>query len=544
MLAGRSSGPLGAYTSYLSESGERLTVEEAMSALRRGEFRAESRAIPSFGIGARPVWLHLPLDNPSATAQSLQLALGKPWIERLDVYFLRDGRLEKQWLSGDSAERVQAPGVGYLFPLQLPAGRSEILIRAESAEPLVVEIALLSADGIAEQERWAHYRHGLLYGFLLAFIFYNTMLYLGLRDRSNICYATYLLSYIVLSLIYTGHVNAWLWLEQEAIQRYGISVMMVLFSSTGFLFACRFLQLEEHAPVVRCWVVRISIAAICLVTLAVALGSQEGAVWVAFHYMVIFTVGMVYLGLVTVSHGERAGRYFLSAAICSMFGVALTLFSVWGFIPVNVLTFHGVEVGLALEATLFSLALASRVRKQEDARRIAEQLSRVDALTGLSNRRAFCEDAAGIWRTATRHGRPLSVIMLDLDYFKAVNDRFGHPVGDLALVQVGRLVAQCCREGDRVARWGGEEFVFLLPETTLAQACLFAERLRCAVEHCRLSTGSQTIGLSVSLGAAERRQHRSIDELLCEADQKLYEAKRQGRNRVAPAIAAPEMVDA
>lgn len=534
LLDGQVRGPLGVRAVYLSERGVRLSPGEAVDALLQGRFQQDNRAIPSFGIGAQPVWMYLPLHNPAANPLSLHLAVGKPWLDGLDIHLLRDGRIVRRWEGGDGHSLV--PGVGYLYPLNLAPGHSGILIRAETAEPLVLEVSLLPQQGVAKRERRAHYRYGLLYGFLMAFILYNTMLYFGLRDRSNLYYALYLFSYVVLSLIYTGHGNAWLWPGNAAIERNGIPLMMVLFSSAGFLFACRFLQVSEHAPKILRWVEGVSISSICLVGVSILLDSQKAAVFVAFPYMVVFTIGMVGLGLVAIRHGERAGCYFLCAALCSMLGVSLTLFSVWGFLSVNDLTFHGVEVGLALEATLFSLALASRVRSQEDARRAAEQLSRLDALTGLPNRRAFYEDSAGVWSTALRHNRPLSVIMLDIDHFKTVNDRYGHSFGDRALVQVGRMLAQCCREGDRVARWGGEEFVVLLPETTLAQACLFAERLRTAVGSRKLIAGSQAVSLSISLGAAQRRSQRSLDELLCEADRKLYAAKQQGRNRVVPAL--------
>ncbi|SHE89419.1 diguanylate cyclase (GGDEF) domain-containing protein [Microbulbifer donghaiensis] len=521
---------------YLQEQDARLSPEEAISALQRDLFNADSRAVPSFGIGARPVWIYLPLSNTSPTQKSVNLAVGKPWIDQLNVYLVRGDRVVRRWStdgsgdeSGDGAAQA-APGIGYLFPLTLASGRSGILIRASSAEPLVLDVALLSDDALAQRKQQSHYGHGLLYGFLLAFVCGNAMLCYGLRERSNGLYSLYLFGYIALSFIYSGHSN--MWPDNPFIQRYGLSLALVLFCSAGFLFACRFLHLDTYAASTQRWGIGIASGAVLLVFTGAAADVQWFSVWAAFLFAAVFIVGVVYLGLLSGRHGERAGRYFLGAALCSVVGLAVTLSAFCGLLPLNTLTFHAVEIGLVLEATLFSLAVARRVRSQEEACRAAEQLSRTDALTGLLNRRAFDDDAASIWSTAVRHNRPLSVIMLDIDRFKAVNDRLGHPAGDRVLVQISRLLASCSREGDKVGRWGGEEFVVLLPETSVAQARRFAERLRRAVSASKIAAAGTSISLSISLGAAERGRHRSLSQLICDADKKLCEAKRRGRNCV------------
>lgn len=534
-LAENSAGPLGKRAGYLQEGRDRLDLDRVLGALQAGKFIGIDRAVPGFGLGERPIWYHLAIDNPAAQTEQRYLTIGKTWLDRLDIYLVRDGALQRQWLVGDDVEHPfpVLPGVGFAVPLDLQPGGGDLLLRVETPEPMVLSVSLLSGEQLRDKERQAYYRHGLLYGFLLAFICYNTVLYFGLRDRSNLYYALYLFSFILLSLTYTGHAQQWLWPQQLDIQRYSIMSMMVLFGSAGFLFAGRFLRLELHAPRARQWVTWGSLGAIGLAVVSILAGNHLALVFIAFNFLAVFTVGMVWLGWLTISHGERAGYYFLSAAVCSMLGVALSLFAVWGFLPVNRLTFHGVEFGLALEATLLSLALASRFRQQEQARRAAEQLSRIDILTGVPNRRAFSHDAAGLWSTAVRYGRPLSAIMLDIDHFKHINDRYGHQAGDRILIEVAQLLADSCREGDLVARWGGEEFVLLLPETGLDKAHAFCERIRQAVERYPFSWGEDRIGVSASFGVAQLEQQLTLDELICEADCWLYRAKRDGRNRVA-----------
>ncbi|WP_346836970.1 diguanylate cyclase [Microbulbifer sp. SAOS-129_SWC] len=530
--------PLGDRVTFLVEGKSPLSLTQATMRQARGDFQPSGRKVPSFGIGSPPVWFHLVVENPTHNPRALHLVIGKTWLDHIDVYQLQGGRLLQHWRAGDAVTRADSvvPGVGYTVPVKIAPGASEFYLHVQTDEPMVLSLSLLNDQQAAVLKGFADYRYGLLYGFLLAFIFYNLMLYLGLRDRSNLYYSCYLFCYLVLSLTYNGHASAWLWPQQPQIQRYAIMVMMLLFCCSGFLFACRFLQLELHAPRIQAWVLRGSMATAVLLGLGVIEGSQFFVTHVAFNFMAIFTIAMVGLGCLTISHGRRSGVYFLSAALCSMVGLAVTLFSVWGFLPITPWTFHSVELGLVLEAILFSLALASRVRTQEQARRAAEWLSRIDALTGLPNRRAFCTDATGLWSTAARHGRPLSLVMVDIDHFKNINDRHGHQVGDGILARVAQLLSESCREGDLVARWGGEEFVLLLPETDLGQACILAERIRRSICE-RSETGSVPgLSLTVSLGVAERQHQSGLDELIGEADQWMYRAKSGGRNRVCAAM--------
>jgi two-component system cell cycle response regulator len=155
--------------------------------------------------------------------------------------------------------------------------------------------------------------------------------------------------------------------------------------------------------------------------------------------------------------------------------------------------------------------------------------ARTDPLTGLQNRRAFEETFAAEVERARRGGRPLSVLVGDLDHFKAVNDRFGHPAGDAALVQVGQLLTSTRREVDPVARTGGEEFALILPDTSEQEAYLVSERLRTAVEK---AFADEPVPLTTSFGLAAFPDHgATVEALLGAADRALYAAKELGRNR-------------
>ncbi|WP_133477571.1 GGDEF domain-containing protein [Cognatilysobacter segetis] len=171
------------------------------------------------------------------------------------------------------------------------------------------------------------------------------------------------------------------------------------------------------------------------------------------------------------------------------------------------------------------------------ARREAAQ----DALTGLANRRTLDVRLAAEHERVRRHGDPLSVLMLDLDFFKRVNDEHGHAAGDRVLAAAAGALADELRAIDLGARFGGEEFCAMLPETPLDDALRVAERIRRRIGAMQTDFGGKAIPVTVSIGAAQLAEGETIGSLLARTDAALYEAKRGGRNRC---VAAPAPGDA
>lgn len=170
------------------------------------------------------------------------------------------------------------------------------------------------------------------------------------------------------------------------------------------------------------------------------------------------------------------------------------------------------------------------LRDQKDA---AELAARTDSLTGVASRRAFSEAAEAEMQRALRYRSELSLLMMDLDHFKVVNDTHGHVTGDAVLVSFAQTVQQLVRKVDLVARLGGEEFVVLLPNITAEQATALAERIREAVYHSHLLVEGKPLQFSVSIGVAQfDRRELSLTGWMARADAALYQAKAQGRNRV------------
>lgn len=163
-----------------------------------------------------------------------------------------------------------------------------------------------------------------------------------------------------------------------------------------------------------------------------------------------------------------------------------------------------------------------------------EELSNTDGLTKVTNRRHFMELLDLEFLRARRYGTELSYVMVDIDHFKSINDQHGHQVGDVALVTVASVLREDLRKHDVIGRYGGEEFVLMLPQTALDGARVVAERYRKRIEDAVIQAGDLTLRVTASLGVSSTALAGAdtVDELARLADAALYQAKREGRNRV------------
>ncbi|WP_341648158.1 diguanylate cyclase [Thauera humireducens] len=491
--------------------------------------------MPKFGIGAPPVWFHFAVDHAGSGPLLRQLLAGVPWIERLEVFVLQDGQLRAVQRAGDGEAGLRGPmgSLGFAFDLAFAPGHSDVLIRAQTADPLVMPLRLLPPDEAIELQRRHDYGFGLLYGFLLALIAYNAMIFIGLRHRSHLDYVLYVGTFLLLSLAYSGHGVARFWPGQAGFQQYVILMLMVLLAAMGLRFASGFLHLETIVPRAHRGVRGFYLAALLAIGACTLFGLQSAAVFMAFVVVQVFSVLMCLLGVVGLRARQDGAPYFLAGAVSGMLGASVTAMAVWRGMPFTEFTFHAAELGFAVDGTILALALADRMRRIREQQLRAEHLAAFDPLTGLRNRRAFAEHAAPVWSTARRHGRPLSVIVLDLDHFKRINDSHGHAIGDTVLVAAARAIERDCRAGDIAARWGGEEFIVLMPETTGQQAWAMAERLLASVRSIDIPLGGERLGVSASVGVAEWRGHDDLEALIREADAWMYASKRAGRDRVS-----------
>jgi diguanylate cyclase (GGDEF)-like protein len=248
---------------------------------------------------------------------------------------------------------------------------------------------------------------------------------------------------------------------------------------------------------------------------------------------------ILFFGAFALTTGEviGIGIYALAAFGCAIAVCARLSASTSAYIEtayaLMVLIVLGGCVALNLRIQRIRLKLQRQREALAEALAVNRELATRDELTGLVNRRAMQDLMALEQRRALRTGRPLMLAQLDIDHFKPINDTHGHATGDRALQAFAGTVRACVRDTDVLARWGGEEFVLMLAETTPEDARDLLERVRHEVEAVAIPHASGVLRLTVSAGLAQHRPDDSIDHTLERADQALYTAKALGRNRVA-----------
>ena len=183
--------------------------------------------------------------------------------------------------------------------------------------------------------------------------------------------------------------------------------------------------------------------------------------------------------------------------------------------------------------------LKAMVLQLQLSRRTLEQESKTDPLTHLYNRRGMLELLTSEMTRSKRYNRPCSLIMCDIDYFKKINDKYGHDGGDQCLISLSQLLHQQLRTQDAISRWGGEEFLIMLPETNQRQALAVADKLRQSVAQTPFHYRNQRIALAITAGVAEFDTRSGLESSIERADRALYQGKQDGRNRC---IAAMQLV--
>lgn len=246
---------------------------------------------------------------------------------------------------------------------------------------------------------------------------------------------------------------------------------------------------------------------------------------------------LIVAGLLAWQQGSRRGGFFLCAWIPGLLFVilrALQLFLHW---PLPVWLEFAMPAAFAYASLVLAYGLADHTLTIRHERDVAHRLAEHDALTGVLNRRAILARLRAAFLQARESGEPLSLLFLDLDHFKRINDSYGHHVGDRCLRAVVGPVTGELRQGDALGRYGGEEFLVVLPGAAAEDAGIIAERIRRRVETMPVLVSGQRIALTLSIGvAASDAEVLTLNDLIERADAALYRAKSDGRNRVSTHI--------
>ena len=515
-------------------------VDESQSldydAIRKQTFQ-ETTSTTTLGTRATVTWYRVALHNPGAESRSLFLHLPKAYhVHSIQVFEERADNLVDQAsveLNDASDHPLMYRGT-VVYPFAVPSGETTFLyVRSHVYSHQWFSLKIYDDEQSRNALVGGHLDIALLVGMMLALVFYNGLLYFATSKKENIFYSLYLISGLVWIALSYG-------LIAKALNAYGDAVFLLnlsLITMPIFLmlfmmaiFETRKFYSTEHR-------ILQGMLALLLATLLYGLFDIAAALKPASSLAALMMVVTFSVSISLFRKGHPLAKFFI---VGHTFFVVFNGFAVAyykGLIEPSYINSHGVGIGIVLEALTLAFIISYRIKVLEDIRSRQGELKRqavTDPLTRLYNRRHFMTEGEYMVEQARATGQPLSVIVLDIDHFKAVNDTHGHNVGDLMLTSVAEIFRKSSRNQDLVARFGGEEFVILLPgaEHTEARGC--AERIRKAVEaHVIEGVDGGAVRVTVSLGLTEVNAcMESLENAVNRADKALYEAKASGRNRV------------
>jgi len=558
---------LDAYAEYLEDESGQLDI----STIQQQSSEAWKDAAGShfsFGFSDSAYWFRINLETSGL--QDWFLEIDYPLLDDITFYLFSDERLLQEVKTGDVRPFSERPlkTREFILPLKLPStGQATFYLRVTSAGSMQIPMNLWRGSSFYERDEIETAALGLYFGAILVMILYNLFLYIRVYEPAYIYYVLYVLMFGLFIAGLTGWGYKYLWPEAVDFQQYGLAIFIIM----GSIFVCRFthyfLDLPKRLPRIGQLLEGAVYILLALLILLMFL-SYNAIVQMALIMTMFISVVALYSGILLWRQGEVVARYFTLAWSVFLVAVILATLEKFGVLPLWIWADIFLPGGMVLELILLSLALGERINSEkqqrisaqeevisiqernkveleqkveertvelEDANSRLELLATIDDLTGVSNRRHFLELGERALKTAKRYKHPLSIVMLDIDWFKAVNDNYGHDAGDKVLQHMVGICNTLDRETDIFGRLGGEEFGLLLLETSVSSAREVAERIRLEIEKSPLDYEGQSIAVTVSQGlytVDPPQKKLTLKEMLREADEALYEAKGSGRNRV------------
>ncbi|MDP4547903.1 diguanylate cyclase [Marinobacter sp. MDS2] len=520
------------------------------------------------GFSDNDFWLRvsLPVDK-----RNRLLTIGYPLLDEVSVY----------WMVGEQVIETHHTGDKLPFNSRPISHRNFVFLAPTSTDPLTawvrvhtdgsaqIPVSVMPSGEFLAKEQASFGWQAMFVGVVLALALYNFFLFTMVRDTTYLWYVMTVLSTSLVQLNFNGLLFQWLWPTLPWLNEFVTAPLVGAALIFALTFTIKFLSIKQFslASYRLLWVLRLLSFLI--------LGYS---IFVSYHSGIVLVSALAAIGTPMVwlmalrlwSKGQALAGYYVLAWTPLLVGHLALATSKLGLMPRSLFTEMAPQAGVAIEAVLLSLALAYRINRErkkrqeaqdhalvvqreanltletrvqerteelQNANQLLKAASLTDGLTGVANRRRFDEKLGEEWQRAVRHKQELSLIMVDIDHFKKVNDTLGHLIGDDCLVAVASVIDnEVQRSIDLLARFGGEEFVVLLPTTGSEGAGVVAERLRTAVEGSpvKVSDGGAPVNLTISLGVATLLATQGADpqELIRRADEALYRAKTGGRNRV------------
>ena len=577
LSAGLSETSLAPHTRYRHDSTGSDTPEDAFRRATGGQFAPLPGGKSNFGFERGAYWFHIRLLNQNPDEPRWMLVQRYALSDRLDVYTrYPDGRISHQ-ASGDYLP-FSSRSIPYRHPnfrLDLPEGQPvDLLVRVSSQSSMQVPLDLYTPAAFTSLSRDNQFVMGVYYGILLALFVYNLVLWLSLRDASYAWYLMHITAFGLVLFTLNGFAFEYLWPNWTWMANVAVPLTICLALVAMQQFTRIFLELPRRFPLGNKGSLALIVLFSALGIASLLLPYRVVTPW-ATSAVILSVLWVAISSIAVLRTGYGPARLFLLAWSLFLAGTAAIAALAFGLVPKNMVTEYGVQIGSALEMLLLSIALSYRyaslrneneriaaeanmqlerkvaqrtqevrsaLMQLEDAHRRLRDSSRRDGLTGLYNRTHFHETFERLLEEGRNDRRPVSLLMIDLDHFKSINDKYGHLVGDDCLRWAAQRIGQSLRphETSLLARFGGEEFVVVLPDHDLRAAVNVAEALRRKLVEEPCVSGAYKLRVSASIGVHTIDVGKDVDSdtALSVADQALYSAKANGRDCVRTSITA------
>lgn len=526
-------------TSLLFDPERRLTIDNVPGAFNR--FEAPRTQYGTLGVKTDPVWLRIPLEVDAGSDGHWILDIDYPPLPLVDVYLLSEGRVVQRAALGSHRPFDTRPlrSRTHAVPFELtPGGRYDVVIRVESDGSLILPISFKTPTELHASAEREQMLQGVLGGVGLCLLLYSLAQWIALREPFFLKYCVLISGSLLFSLQHFGIGMQFLWTDRVGPEGLagGMAALIALIGS--FLFVEQ--ALDEPRRTGTFSKVMKGGALLCFaVAMLHAFDVIDGpSVTALVSVLGPVPVLMGVPGAIRQARrGDPIGGALLVAWSVYFFTTAIIIGVIRGQLPANFWTMHAFQFGATFDMLVFTYVLGLRTRAiQQVAQRarverdLMHELAMTDPLTGLINRRGLTA-RLGEAIERSRSTDLLALYWVDVDGFKAVNDRHGHDVGDALLVQIGKRLRAGIRGTDLVARLGGDEFVVIAEGLQTPQRAGDVGRTLLAGADDPFALGGHTVRVGLTIGYAIAPLDSTDPALLLQlADAAMYEGKRAGKH--------------
>lgn len=554
----------------------------------------------NFGFSDKHYWLKIPLYNSHTYNQDWVLEIAYPLLHRVHVFEVdSDYHVVGYHQAGDKVANSNSALINpnIVFPLTLPIDQERVLyIQVQSDGSTQIPLTLWQWSDFSSHSILHFLIQGIFYGMVLIMALYNLVIWLIQREPVYLSYVSYIVFFTLFQLSLHGIGQTYIWSDIAFITGHITSISLSLLLAAISAFILDFFDMRRYSTTMAAmltwfmyWFIFLGIMNLFI--------PYSYAIRIASFFAWMHIMFIIYIAIYMLQRNHPSARYFAMAWAAFLIGALLLALNKFAILPITTISEYGLQFGAGLEIMFLSLALADRMANAQQERINAQQeslalahqvntekeklfnaeienlriekennlkleklvsertvelsealdelsaaheqlktISITDALTQLHNRYYFDQIWRSEYKRAHRQQSSIALIVIDIDYFKQVNDEHGHPAGDMCLKTVAHIIKQQAnRDSDSVCRLGGEEFAIVLPGTDELGAFDVAEKIRLNIQRRSMHwEGTEikvtaSLGISASIPKSSDEKTRNIH--FNQADQALYQAKGSGRNR-------------